>query len=454
MKTDKREVIAIWGIGNYFENVIDKINPQLNIVAMIDMNPQKQGLVIKYAKRELRCYDCSIIKELGVNKILVATRNVADVEEVKRIIDNDRIEIVHISEEIRTYKATWEKRQIEEYDRTFSDTNAKCDSRIKCFINISVPIDFCNLKCSYCYVNQNSDFYKKEVTFYSPEFMRRAFSKNRIGGVALINLCGMGETCLCKDLVEVVSELLKEGHFVSIITNALIREALERLLSLDNSNHLFFKCSFHYQELKRKGLLKLYAENVQMIIRSEASLSVELVPHDEIISEIDEIKEYSLKNFGALPHVTVARDESLPNYPILTQKGIDEYVDVWSKFDSPLFNVKMRHLQKQCQYCISGKGTILVDLEHGGTVCCPYNKQISNIYSDISKPIAFDEIGDKCSSPYCINSHAYITLGMIPQIEEIHYLDVRDRQCSDGSFWIKNPLRGVFTQRICDNLGE
>ena len=64
---------------------------------------------------------------------------------------------------------------------------------IKCFITISVPIDFCNLQCEYCYVGQNNGFHKKEIMYHSPEFIRKALSRKRIGGTAFINLCGTGE---------------------------------------------------------------------------------------------------------------------------------------------------------------------------------------------------------------------------------------------------------------------
>lgn len=51
----------------------------------------------------------------------------------------------------------------------------------------------------------------------------------------------------------------------------------------------------------------------------KASFTIEVTPSDELIPYIDEMKEVSLREFGALPHITVARDESKPDYPLLTK---------------------------------------------------------------------------------------------------------------------------------------
>ena len=61
----------------------------------------------------------------------------------------------------------------------------------------------------------------------------------------------------------------------------------------------------------------------------KASFTIEVTPSDELIPYIDEMKEVSLREFGALPHITVARDESKPDYPLLTKLSKDDYIKTW-----------------------------------------------------------------------------------------------------------------------------
>lgn len=447
-----QDEIVIWGNGDYLKNIIDKIEPNLNIVSVIDMDPCKQGEELIYGDKILVCCEWNEEKFKHIKKILVATRSVENVSAIKEYVKNIDTEVIHINTEVEKYKTEWEKLQINNFENNRKNMIVDESEKIRCFVSVTVPISYCNLQCQYCYVGQHQDFYKKEVIMYSTEFIKRAFSKERFGGRVLINLCGTGETLLCNRIVDIVKVFLEEGHYVSIITNALVEETINKLLQGENIQRLFFKCSLHYEELKKKKLLDKYSQNVNKIIASKASCSIELVPHDELISIRDEIKEYCIKEFGALPHVTVARDENCAGYPILSSYDYDTYKEIWSEFNSPLFDVKMRHQTPETGYCIAGKGTILVDLEHGGCKYCPNNKILWNFYQNIAKPLNYEEIGYNCKSKYCINSHAYLTLGMIPDVKEISYLEVRDRVCKDKSTWVKEPVRTIYMQRICDNL--
>ena len=57
---------------------------------------------------------------------------------------------------------------------------------------------------------------------YTPEYIRKALSIERLGGTCMINLCAGGETLLSKDIVPITKELLEEGHYVMIVTNGSI----------------------------------------------------------------------------------------------------------------------------------------------------------------------------------------------------------------------------------------
>lgn len=449
----KKQKIGIWGMGDYLHNVINKIDPSLPICGICDRDTLKYGEKIVCGGKELYCTSFEELAEKGAELIMAATRSVKTVAEIQEAVGDRGIHVCHIQEAVKAYKEEWEREQIRKYDLAMQRVSEPADTgKIRCFVSITVPVNRCNLSCSYCYVGQHRDFYEKETVLYSTEFVKRALSRKRLQGSALLNFCGSGETFLCRQLADMIEALLDEGHYISIITNGLIETPLKRLLSHRHSDRLFFKCSFHYLELKKRGLLDKFCENVRMIRDSRASFSVELVPHDELIPYIDEIKEFSVRHFGAAVHVTVARNEEKDGYPVLTDLAEEDYVKTWRRFDSELFEIKMRHQNREHGYCIAGAGTFLMDLEHGGTSFCPNNGRLSNIYDDISSPIRYKPIGNGCRSRYCINSHAYLSLGMIPELNECTYYDVRNRRCEDGTDWVKETMRQVMTQKICDNI--
>ena len=74
------------------------------------------------------------------------------------------------------------------------------------------------------------------------------------------------------------------------MTNLSYTPNLEKFLSWDKEllKHLEFKCSFNYLELKKKGLLDVFADNVNKIWAAGASANIEITPSDELIPFIDE----------------------------------------------------------------------------------------------------------------------------------------------------------------------
>lgn len=100
---------------------------------------------------------------------------------------------------------------------------------------------------------------------YTPEQVAKALSVKRLGGVCFINFCADGETLLLKKFDEYVYSLVKEGHYAEIVTNCTITPMSDKILSFEKEvlKRIEFKCSFHYLELKKKGLLSLFAENVK-----------------------------------------------------------------------------------------------------------------------------------------------------------------------------------------------
>ena len=93
---------------------------------------------------------------------------------------------------------------------------------IKRFIDIHVPIFYCNLKCSYCYVGQTKQNKEPCVFNYTPEQVKKALSEERLGGICHFNVCGMGETLIPEELSEYIKVILENGHTVMIVTNGTL----------------------------------------------------------------------------------------------------------------------------------------------------------------------------------------------------------------------------------------
>jgi len=90
--------------------------------------------------------------------------------------------------------------------------------------------------------------------------MVKSLTKERVGGVCAFHICGDGETFLWDEIVDFAMGLLKNGHYVSFTTNCTITKPLKQLAELppEFRAKLFFKCSFHWREFKKRKLLKYF----------------------------------------------------------------------------------------------------------------------------------------------------------------------------------------------------
>ncbi len=328
----------------------------------------------------------------------------------------------------------------------------------KRLINCSIPVSACNLKCHYCYITQHGERESKMVKFdYSPEHIGKALSVERLGGACIFNLCGHGETLMVKEIPEIIYYLAKQGHYLEIVTNATLTNAIDKILEMDRDilTHLEFKCSFHYLELKRLNLLDTYIQNVKKMREKGCSITVELVPNDELVPYIDEVKKVCIDNFGALCHLTVGRDDKSNDKHILTKMSNAEYQKVWAQFDSDLFKFKMDTFEvPRKEFCYAGDWSIVIDLPTGETRKCYQTKKTFNIYENIDKPIGFEAVGNRCPEPHCFNSHAYLTLGNIPELDTPTYAQMRNRICQDGSEWLNEGCKKFLNGKFSENNTE
>ena len=127
---------------------------------------------------------------------------------------------------------------------------------IKRLLVINVPIKNCNLKCEYCYISALKENEKGAAKFlYTPEHVGKCLSKERLGGTCIINLTGGGETLIPKEMPQYIYQLLLQGHFLEVVTNGTLTSRFDEIAEFPRNllEHLEFKFSFHYAELKKKG---------------------------------------------------------------------------------------------------------------------------------------------------------------------------------------------------------
>lgn len=324
---------------------------------------------------------------------------------------------------------------------------------IKKFITCAVPVNICNFHCQYCYLR---NYKKREKTIddfiFPPEKLVQYLSIERLGGVCYFNFCGDGETLLHPQIIPLVSLLLQEGHFCDIITNGTMTKKFDFLintLSAKQREKLLIKFSFHWRELIRTGLLDEFANNIRKCKKAGISYSIEITPEDALIPHIDVIMKYSIDTFGALPHITVARDESDPELSFLTKLSKDEYVKTWGRFNSELFNFKIKHFGiKRTEFCYAGQWSIYVNLKTGIYRQCYDGRVLGNITDDGSLHLC--PVG-RCASPHCYNCHAFLTLGTIPKLEAPSYTMMRDRISTNGEHWINEKGRIFFSAKLKDS---
>lgn len=330
--------------------------------------------------------------------------------------------------------------------------------KIKKFIDCFVPVYVCNFKCKYCYISTWEGWKQKENSKeikYSPEYIRKALSKERWGGPLMLNFCAAGETLLCKELLPIIKELLEEGHYCMIVTNGTITPKFNEMAKWPQKlkNHLFIKFSYHFLELKRLKLTDTFFNNVNKMKDSGISFTVEITPSDEYIPYISEIKEKSLKEIGALPHITVCRIEN-GNVPLMSKLSKEEFINTWKDFDSELFNFKIKIFgEKRKEFCYAGAWSYTLQLVDGTLRQCYRGRKLQNIYKDLNSDIKEVPIGCHCPDAHCWNGHAFLAFGDIPEMQTPTFEKERNRKTDDGD-WVINEMAEFMSSKLIESNSE
>lgn len=319
------------------------------------------------------------------------------------------------------------------------------------YIEMVVPTWPCNFRCHYCYVGQHMEDLERVVIEpfqHTPQELAEMLSVKKLGGRAVVNFCAHGETLLPPQNLAYIKAILQAGHYVMVVSNMTITKPLEELLQLppEMVSRLFFKASFHWLELKKEKLLKTFTSNVNKVWQKGASITVEITPSDELELHIEEIKQYSLEHFGALPHITVPRDEN-DNYKILTRHSPQDFAKIWGTFHSSLFDFKMAVWSKKIKkFCYAGFYAYSINMASGDVFRCSSCGKIGNLF-DEPNVLPQDPAGYKCPFPHCYNGHSWLAFGCVPDLRTPTYALMRDRTRTDGTHWLHPAWQQAFTFR-------
>lgn len=325
--------------------------------------------------------------------------------------------------------------------------------KIKKILLVNVPTGKCNFKCPYCFITQVDGWKSDDEHFpINSSDVAKAFSMDRFGGACFMNLCSRGETLIYPQMVGILRAILEQGHYVEVVTNGSIKKRFEEISKFPKEllDRLSFKFSFHYTELKRLNLFDVFFENIELMKKSGASFTVELTPVDEEEEYIEDIKKICIEKLGALCHTTMARDDRVKSIPVLSKHTKQEYVDIWSTFDSGMLEFKNRVFQeKRKEFCYAGDWSLYINLFTGGIQKCYCSPVIGNIY-DFTKPIHYEAIGE-CPISHCYNAHALMTFGLLPEVETPTYSYIRNRKCEDGTEWLKPTVKHFFDSKLIES---
>jgi len=320
-----------------------------------------------------------------------------------------------------------------------------------------LPIQKCNLKCEYCYISQVKAWDEPTPLNYSAEYIAKCLSKERLGGISLINLTGNGETMLQPDIVPLIKALLEEGHFVEVVTNGTVTKNINEVLKFPKELlcRLFFKISFHYKEMKRLNIMDKFFQNAKAIHNAGASFTIELMAYDGIENDIDDIKKVCLENVGAYCHATIGRDDRRKDKALLSIHSKEEFRSIWSKLESPMTQFKLDVIGvKRKEFCYAGCWSLFVNMYTGESQPCYWQPYNQNIFKNPDKPIKFIPVGHTCTQPYCTNAHAHMCWGIIPNIKTPYYSEMRNRVMKNGDEWLTKECKEFFNSKLSESNRE
>ena len=442
---------VVFATGKYMKDNIKYIDALYKVVAFSDNAPQKWNLQPLNDGR--LCVPPSNLSRMQITAVIIATQDMQKSLEIQEQLSKLGIPSIYAENVIERCIRTWDQLQLEsigaEKDSPLLEN--KITRYVECYVNRQA----CNLRCSYCYVSQHEEIASKIIPLsHSPAYIARALSAKRLGGRCLISICADGEPLISSDMVELIGQLLGQGHYVYVVSNGTMEKALEQLeqLPLELLSRLFIRFSFHYFELKRRHLLERYFENIRRFHEAGGSFTVFLVGSEEYTDIIENIKELCVQQLGALPHVDYVRDETDKtdsSLKFLTHRNKAAYRQIWEAFDSNFLQCREQLDKVPGGICDAGRKVIHLDLMSGDLFRCPRGRKIDNVYENLEREIAFLDAAEACPLPFCICAPVFYSFGLRADHTDVPtFYELWDRQTVHGTHWIHDTAKEFFSSKF------
>lgn len=439
MENGREKRIAIWGVGENFQKKKDFIYRYIKPVMCVDRNCKLWG---KEVLPEIECQSPEKLMNGKIDTVVITPENSRIVHEIKGELG--------YKYDVYILNYIWDENEIAlQKERDFGPE----DNRIKHF-SCEVGSCVCNLNCSYCYVNfQNSNLKHNMQFSHTIPFIIKALSRKRLGGRAYFNMCGEGETLLKPNYIKLVYGLLKEGHFVGVITNGTVTQKLEELIAFpeEMKKRLLVQFSCHYLELKRQNMLDVYFKNVNLVRNGGVSVSLTMPGSDEYIPYKSEIKKCFLDKAGVLPVISAIRSEARPGegFPLGSKLSWKEYYSVWEEFSSRSLEMRNNTLGKFTEQCYSGINSGWINLQTGELrSCCP-GQRVDNIYNDIKQKINFWEEPHCCEDGYCSHNGMFLSGRLSQNVQLPTWYEMFSKEDKNGNSTFVGQMREA-TDYCCD----
>lgn len=333
-------------------------------------------------------------------------------------------------------------------------------AKMKRLINFGLPVTACNMRCSYCYVSQMKwNAGELGSLDYSPEYIQTCMTKERLGGICHINMCGSGETLLPQYTIELARRMLENGHYITIVTNGTITNRIKEICDFpeEYKKRIFIKFSLHYFELKRLNMLDLFFQNIRYVRDNGCAFSVELGAADEYIPIVDEIQKVCIENVGGPPFAIELRKQyDFEEYSRLTELPLEEHQNGYRKIHTEMFNFQQEHWGKErCEFCYAGDWAVQMEAKTGWfRPCFIGGELIQNIYENPKEAIRFTAIGENCPWKHCYSGHILLSSGVVPSLNTPTYAKFRDHQDEKGNHWLTPSILEFFSSQFIDSNSE
>lgn len=256
-----------------------------------------------------------------------------------------------------------------------------------------------------------------------------------VGRGCFFHLTGDGETLLPEDVVPLIHGLLKEGHWVNVVTNGTLTGRIHELIDLAEKDGLLerltLSVSFHFLELEKHNMLEAFAENVNYVKeKNGGGINLTMVASEEYLEASDRIHKFCDEK-GLSFATNMVREYNMNGDVggIKSKYGKEEYLRIVSE-TFPSYNIARDNGGLKIDshmFCYAGSWLFCLDFATGVYAQCSMNMDYTyNFFEHLDKKPLLEPVGTGCKAEYCWCRWAQ-RFNLIPNecnyndnIEEIH----------------------------------